>query len=71
MKTIHIDVKDSYFHNVVAMLESLKGVMLNRIDIEQSNKNEKRSEQENIMTLQEDVMKQTWDNEADEEWDAV
>jgi hypothetical protein len=71
MKTIHIDVKDPYVQNVLAVLESLKGIMLNRIDIEPAKKSEKKSNPESIMTLQETSMKSTWDNEADEVWDAL
>jgi len=71
MKTIHIDVKDTYFQNVLTMLESIKGIMLSRIEIEQSKKSEKKSDSESIMTLQETSMKSTWDNKADEVWDAL
>jgi len=74
MKTIYIDVKDSYVNNVLSMLESIKGIMLNRIDIV-TEKPLQLDEQNDDVTafesLQESIMSKTWENNADKAWDAL
>ena len=65
MQKITIEVKDNYTANVLEMLHSLKGVMIEKIKFE--------SDQEakvdlDFMKLQMDSMKQTWDNQEDEAW---
>ena len=38
MQTIQLQVKDNYMQNVVGMLESIKDVMLDKIEIKQDSK---------------------------------
>ena len=66
MQKITIEVKDNYTVNVLEMLHSLKGVMIDKIkfdDLDQENKVEF-----DFMKLQADSMKDTWDNQDDEAW---
>ena len=67
MQKITIEVKDNYTANVLEMLHSLKGVMIDKIkfdDLDQESKVEF-----DFMKLQVDSMKDTWDNQEDEAWD--
>ena len=63
MKTIYIDVKDSYVSNVLSMLESVREkpleVKYNDADLHA------------LKSLQESAMVQTWENDADKAWDAL
>ena len=66
MQKITIEVKDNYTANVLEMLHSLKGVMIDKIkfdDLEQEKKVEF-----DFMKLQVDSMRDTWDNQDDEAW---
>ena len=71
MRTIHIDVKDSYLNNVLGMLESLKGVMLNKIDIDAPKSDHDKTDFTIIQNAQIDSMKNTWENESDKAWDEI
>jgi len=74
MKTIYIDVKDSYVSNVLSMLESIKGIMLNNVDIVRDMPLEVKdndADSNALKSLQESAMVQTWDNDADKAWDAL
>ena len=65
MQKITIEVKDNYAANVLEMLHSLKGVMIEKIkfDTDQEGKVDF-----DFMNLQIDSMKHTWDNQEDEAW---
>ncbi len=67
MQKITIEVKDNYTANVLEMLHSLKGVMIDKIKFDDSN-HENKVELD-FMKLQVDSMKYTWDNQEDEAWD--
>ena len=66
MQKIIIEVKDNYTENVLEMLHSLKGVMIDKIKFDSS---EEGRVDLDFMKLQIDPMKQTWDNKEDEAWD--
>jgi len=68
MQTIHIDVKDIYVSNVLTILESIKDVMIEKINIESTNS---RKDEEDFMKLQIDSMESTWDNDEDKAWDEL
>ena len=65
MQKITIEVKDNYAANVLEMLHSLKGVMIEKIkfDTDQEGKVDL-----DFINLQIDSMKHTWDNQEDEAW---
>jgi len=67
MQKITIEVKDNYTANVLEMLHSLKGVMIDKIKFDDLN-HENKVELD-FMKLQVDSMKYTWDNQEDEAWD--
>ena len=69
MQTIHIEVQDTYAKKVLALLESLRGVMLEDIKIEK--KPLKQDTPHELIEAQENVMQSTWDNEQDKAWDAL
>ena len=74
MKTIYIDVKDSYVNNVLSMLESIKGIMLNRIDVVTEKPLQPDDQNDDVTafeSLQESIMSKTWENNADKAWDAL
>ena len=68
MQKIVIEVKDNYTENVLEMLNSLKGIMIDHIQYDA-----KQYEQVELdfMKLQINSMKDTWDNQEDEAWDEV
>jgi len=69
MQKITIEVKDNYTANVLEMLHSLKGVMIDKIkfdDLEQANKIDF-----DFIKLQSNSMKDTWDNKEDEAWNEL
>ena len=68
MQKIVIEVKDNYTENVLEMLNSLKGIMIDQIQYD-----EKHYEQVELdfMKLQINSMESTWSNQEDEAWDAV
>ena len=66
MQKITIEVKDNYTANVLEMLHSLKGVMIEKIKFESDQ--EERIESD-FIKLQINSMKHTWDNQEDEAWD--
>ena len=65
MQKIMIEVKDNYTENVLEMLHSLKGVMIEKIKLDGAGE---ESVDLDFMKLQIDPMKQTWDNQEDEAW---
>jgi copper chaperone CopZ len=67
MQTIHIDVNDNYLNQVINILESLKGIMLEDIKIEKKNVDENKD----LIKAQIKSMSQTWDNKEDEAWDEL
>ncbi len=71
MITIHIDVKDSYLSNVLSMLESLKGVMPNKIDVDTAKSDHDKTDFTIIQNAQIDSMKDIWENESDKAWDEI
>ena len=68
MQKITIEVKDNYTANILEMLHSLKGVMIDTIKLD---KNLDNGVDFDFMKLQIDSMQQTWENQEDEDWDAV
>jgi len=69
MQTIHIDVRDTYAKRVLALLENLRGVMLEDIKIEK--KPLQQGVPQELIKAQQNVMQSTWDNEKDKVWDAL
>lgn len=65
MQKIIIEVKDNYTDNVLEMLHSLKGVMIDEIRYDSKHG---RKVESDFMKLQIDSMKDTWDNQEDEAW---
>lgn len=68
MQKITIEVKDNYTANILEMLHSLKGVMIDTIKLDKDLDN---GVDFDFMKLQIDSMQQTWENQEDEAWDAV
>ncbi len=66
MQKITIEVKDNYMNNVLEMLHSLEGVMIDKIKLANNNKTEN-----DFLKLQISSMKKTWDNEEDKVWDEL
>ena len=66
MQKITIEVKDNYMNNVLEMLHSLQGVMIDKIKLANNNKIEN-----DFLKLQISSMKKTWDNEEDKVWDEL
>jgi len=74
MRTIHIDVKDNYINNVLSMLESIKGIMLNKIDVDAEQPIQIKKDESDLKTLkdaQADSTRSVWDNETDEAWNEL
>ena len=68
MQAIHIHVKDTYVPNVLELLNSLKNIMVESIRIDTPHGTEYDA---SLIELQEASMRSTWENDADEAWDAV
>jgi len=68
MQKIIIEVKDNYTSNVLEMLHSLKGVMIEKIKFDSDHDNKIEND---FMKLQIESMKHTWDNQEDEAWNDV
>ncbi len=68
MQKITLEVKDSYLENVLEMLHSVQGIMIEKIKT--SSDTERETELE-LMKLQAPAMESTWDNEEDKVWDAL
>ena len=68
MQKIIIEVKDNYTLNVLEMLHGLKGVMIEKIKIDEENENKVEYD---FMKLQIESMKSTWENKEDEAWDVL
>ncbi len=68
MQKITFEVKDPYFENVLEMLHSIEGIMVEKIKTAIDNERETELE---LMKLQSSSMQQTWDNEEDKVWDAL
>jgi len=68
MQKITIEVKDNYTANILEMLHSLKGVMIDTIKLDKDLDN---GVDFDFMKLQIDSMQQIWENQEDEAWDAV
>jgi len=66
MQKITIEVKDNYMNNVLEMLHSLQGVMIDRIKLVPENSEKIESD---FMKLQVPSMEKVWDNKEDEVWD--
>ena len=66
MQKITIEVKDNYMNNVLEMLHSLQGVMIDKIKLAKDDKIEN-----DFLKLQISSMKKTWDNEEDKVWDEL
>ena len=68
MQKIVIEVKDNYTENILEMLNSLKGIMIDHIQYDA-----KYHEQVELdfMKLQTSSMKDTWDNQEDEAWNEM
>ena len=67
MQTIHLEVKDDYVKNVLVMLNSLKDIMIEKIDLDTNHENDVMD----FSVLQESSMLKSWDNEEDKVWDAL
>jgi len=68
MQKITIEVKDTYTANILEMLHSLKGVMIDKINLDETHE---KGVDTDFMKLQIDSMKETWNNQEDEAWDAL
>ena len=68
MQKITIEVKDNYTANILEMLHSLKGIMIDTIKLDKDLDN---GVDFDFMKLQIDSMQHTWENQEDEAWDAV
>ena len=68
MQKIVIEVKDNYTANVLEMLNSLKGIMIEQIQCDTKEHDKVESD---FIKLQIDSMKETWDNHEDEAWNEV
>ena len=66
MQKITIEVKDNYTANVLEMLHSLKGVMIDKIKFDDPDTESKV--EFDFMKLQVGSMHDTWDNQEDEAW---
>ena len=69
MQTIHINVQDTYATKVVALLETLRGVMLEDIKVEK--KHNSLTTPKELIDAQQNVMQSTWDNDEDKAWDGL
>jgi len=67
MQKITIEVKDTYTANILEMLHSLKGVMIDKINLDEVDE---KGVDTDFMKLQIDSMKETWNNQEDEAWDS-
>ena len=68
MQKITVEVKDSYFENVLEMLHSVQGIMIEKIKTSSDTTRETELE---LMKLQTASMQSVWDNEEDKVWDAL
>jgi len=66
MQKIIIEVKDDYINNVVKILQSMQGIMINKIKLGNDNKIEN-----DFIKLQISSMEKTWENEEDKAWDEL
>jgi len=69
MQKITIEVKDDYVNNIIAVLQGLKGVIVDKIKLDDTAI--KESDTKGMIALQQDVMERVWDNDEDKAWDAV
>ena len=67
MQKITIEVKDNYTDNILEMLHGLKGVMIEKINLDTNHDNMK--EDHHFIKLQINSMQHTRDNNEDEAWD--
>jgi hypothetical protein len=65
VQKIIIEVKDNYTTNVLEMLHSLKGVMIEKIKYDSEKESKTNLD---LIKLQVDSMKHAWDNPEDEAW---
>ena len=68
MQKITVEVKDSYFENVLEMLHSVQGIMIEKIKTPSDMTRETELE---LIKLQTSSMQNVWDNEEDKVWDAL
>ncbi len=66
MQTIHLEVKDIYVTNLVTMLQSLKDIMIDKIEVESSIDDERI-----LKSLQQSSLAKTWENNEDKVWDEL
>ena len=69
MQKITIEVKDDYVNNIIAVLQGLKGVIVDKIKLDDMAI--KESDTKGMIALQQDVMERIWNNDEDKAWDAV
>ncbi len=69
MQKITIEVKDDYVNNIMSVLHGLKGVIVDKIKFDDSTYS--NSNDDNMIKLQQDSMRNTWDNDEDKVWDAL
>ena len=69
MQKITIEVKDDYVNNIIAVLQGLKGVIVDKIKLDDMAI--KESDTKGMIALQQDVMERVWNNDEDKAWDAV
>jgi len=65
VQKIIIEVKDNYTTNVLEMLHSLKDMMIEKIKYDSEKESKTNLD---LIKLQVDSMKHTWDNPEDEAW---
>jgi hypothetical protein len=70
MQRITIEVKDSYTENVLEMLHSIKGIMIEKIRYDDTSF-QKEGIDLDFIKLQTDPMARTWENEEDEAWNEL
>ena len=66
MQKITIEVNDTYIYNVIEILQGLKGVMIDTIQLNQTLPEEKSAL--DLIRLQTKSMKEAWENSEDEVW---
>ena len=69
MQKIIIEVKDDYVNNIMSVLQGLKGVIVDKIKFDDSI--HYNSNDDNMIKLQQDSMRNTWNNDEDKAWDAL
>lgn len=68
MQKITIEVKDDYINNIMEVLHGLNGIMIEKIELDDSSEH---NLDESFINLQINSMKETWDNKEDKAWDVL